>query len=104
MAIAQGATPYIMISIEGYDLTDAAALMVTIRTQTGRLDLDGSRVTVTSDGEDSLLTVHLSQDETLALYPNIAVVQVRWRDANGEAYTTEMAQISVANAIYREVI
>lgn len=104
MGIAQGATPYLMITVDGYDLTGAAAIMVTLRASSTCLNLDMERVTVTSDGQESLLVVHLTQEETLALSAVSATVQVRWRDAEDEAHTTEMARIDVASAIYREVI
>lgn len=104
MGIAQGATPYLMITIEGYDLTDAAAIMVTLRASGVNLNLDQERVTAAADEEGTLLVVHLTQEETLALTPATATVQVRWRDAADEAHTTEMAKIDVASAIYKGVI
>lgn len=104
MGIAQGATPYLMITVEGFDLTDAAAISVAIRGASRLLNLDQSRITATTDGTDSLLAVHLTQEETLSLAPTTATVQVRWRDAENEAHTTEMAQINVATAIYKGVI
>lgn len=104
MSIAQGATPYLMITVEGYDLTDAAAIFVTLRAVSRVVNLDLSRITVTTDGTDSLLAVHLTQEETLSMAPTTATVQVRWRDANNEAHTTGIAQIDVANAIYKGVI
>ncbi len=109
MGIAQGATPYLMITIAGYDLTDAAAVVVSLKVLTRvvvprQIDLDLTRITITSDGTDSLLAVHLTQEETLTLAPSKAAVQVRWRDANREAHTTQIAEFYVAPAIYKGVI
>lgn len=104
MGIAQGSTPYLMITVEDFGLTDAAAVSVTIRGVSRMMNLGQDRVTITSDGTDSLLVVHLTQEETLSLAPNTATIQVRWRDANDEAHTTEMAQINIATAIYKGVI
>lgn len=104
MGIAQGSTPYIMVTVEGYDLTDANAIMVTFKTDSGMVDLDRTRVTVTSDESESLLVVHLTQEETLALTPSRALLQVRWRDANDESHTTVAASIDVASALYKGVI
>lgn len=104
MGIAQGATPYLVITIEGYDLSDAAAVVVTLLDKKRVFNLNKNRVSISSNGSDSILTVHLTQTETLALMPNSVMIQVRWRDAGGEAHTTEMAQIDVATAIYRGVI
>ena len=104
MGIAQGATQYLMITVEGYDLSDAAAVFVTLKALSRVVNLDQTRITVTSDGNESLLVVHLTQEETLSLTPNTVTVQVRWRGANDEAHTTEMKQIDVATAIYKGVI
>jgi hypothetical protein len=104
MGIAQGATPYLMITVEGYDLTDAAAVSVAIRGVSRLVNLGQERVTITTDGTYSLLVVHLTQEETLSLAPTTATIQVRWRDAEDEAHTTEMAQINIATAIYKGVI
>ena len=103
MGIAQGATPYLMITVVGHDLSDADAVVVSLRTHQQAVDLDMSRVTVTTDGTDSLLTVHLTQEETLSLTPHSATIQARWRK-NGEAHTTEAAQIDVASCLYKGVI
>lgn len=103
MGIAQGSTPYLMLTILDFDLTDAA-VVVALKSIKTLLELSNDRVTVTSDGTDSLVTVHLTQAETLMLQPGTATVQVRWRDAQGEAHTTEKAQVSVADAIYKGVI
>lgn len=104
MGIAQGATPYLMITVEGFDLTDAATVFVTLRAVSRMVNLDLSRITITTDGTDSLIAAHLTQEETLSLYPSAATVQVRWRGANGEAHTTETAQIDIAAALYKGVI
>ena len=103
MGIAQGATPYLMITVVGHDLSDADAVVVSLRSRGGAVDIDTPRVTVTTDGEDSLLTVHLTQEETLTLTPSSAVVQARWRK-NGEAHTTEAARIDVASCLFKGVI
>lgn len=105
MGIAQGATPYLMINVEGHDLTGAAVIKVSLKAQARHIVLGLDRVTVTSDTKDSLLTVHLTQEETLSLIPSTATVQVRWRDgATDEAYTTEIARVDIATALYKGVI
>ena len=104
LGIAQGATPYLMITIEGFDLTDARAIKVTIKTPDRMINLDKDRVTVASDNNESLLVVHLTQEETLSLSPCAASVQIRWRDANNESHTTKMTQMYIYNALYKGVI
>ena len=104
MGLAQGTTPYVMVTVEGYDLTDANAIKVTFKTDNFQLDLDESRVTVTSNASESLLVVHLTQEETLAMTPVQALFQVRWRDANDESHITKVTRIDVASALYKGVI
>ena len=52
MGIAQGASPYIMVSVEGYDLTTAHGIMLAIETQQKTLLFNQNRVTVTGDGSE----------------------------------------------------
>ena len=102
--IAQGSTPYLLLQIDGYDLTGAEVIVVTIKSQTVRMNFESDRVRAVTDGTNSILTVHLTQEESLRLYPTSAAVQVRWRDADGEAYTTVTRSIDIASAIHKGVI
>lgn len=104
MGIAQGATPYLLITVEGYDLSDAVACTAAIKTGDMLLVLGLDRITITSDGTDSLLTVLLTQEETLSMTPTKALIQIRWRDPNERSHTTLAAQFDVASALYKGVI
>ena len=102
--IAQGSTPYLLLQIDGYDLTGAEVIVVTIKSQTVKMNFESDRVRAVTDGTNSILTVHLTQEESLSLYPTSASIQVRWRDADGEAYTTVIRNVDVASAIHKGVI
>lgn len=102
--IAQGSTPYLLLQIDGYDLTAAEAIMVSLKSQTLKMNFGSDRVRAVTDEQNSIVTVHLTQEESLKLFPVKASVQVRWRDAQGEAYATETMTIDVASAIHKEVI
>lgn len=103
--IGQGTTPYLQVAIEGYDLSDAEVIHVTIEQGTDKkMDLTGNRVTVEADEEGSVVTAHLTQEETLGLRKGFAELQVRWRDQYGEAYEIEVITINVLKALYKGVI
>lgn len=102
--IVQGTTPFLMLRIRGYDLSRAAVVLVTIFSGGKLYDFQGDRVTVTADGSDTLLMVHLTQEDTLALMPKTGRLQVRWRDGQNEAYATEIVPVDIGNVLRKEVI
>ena len=108
--VGQGTTPYLQVAIEGYDLSDAAVIHVTIEQGNPRqpdhklLDLTGERVTVVADEEGSVVTAHLTQEETLGLRQGFAELQVRWRDQYGEAFEIEVITVNILKALYKGVI
>ena len=87
MGIAQGATPYIMLFVECFDLTSAEGIILVLKTQEKTLLFNKERLTVTEDGNESLVLVHLTQKETLSISSGKAETQLRWRDESGENYT-----------------
>ena len=100
----QGTTPYLLLQIDGYDLTNAANIVVSLKYLTGVIDLGQDRLRVVSDGLNSIVAVHLTQEETLRLGPTNAEIQVRWRDPDGEAHATAKQNIDIAGAIHKGVI
>lgn len=52
MGIAQGATPYLMLLVEGFDMTAADGIMLTLKTQDKTLFFSGERVTTEWDGTE----------------------------------------------------
>lgn len=86
------------------DLTDAESIFVTLKQNATRIDLTGDRITVTADDGGSSLIVHLTQAETLAFKPLDVEIQVRWKDSDGEAYATQIAEYRLTKALYTEVI
>ena len=102
--IGQGTTPYIQYAINGCDLSDAAVIHLTISQGNQMLDLTGDRVIATCLNGNTVLTVHLTQEETLQFRKGNAQVQVRWRNNDNESYETDMININFMAALYREVI
>lgn len=103
--IGQGTTPYLQVAIEGYDMSDAVLVHVTIEQVAGKnLYLTGDRVTVEAGEEGSVVTAHLTQEETLGLKKGFAELQVRWKDQYGETYTIEPITVNILRALYKGVI
>ena len=102
--MGQGTTPYLQIAIDGYDMSGATAIVVTIEHGKHKLNLTDERVTVTANEEGSVVTVHLTQQETLAIDKGFAEIQVRWKDQYGDAFSTEILNVNVLKALYRGVI
>ena len=105
IVLSQGTTPYLSLLIRGYDLSNAGAIMLTIVSASGTLNLNAERITVTADFDgNSSLDVHLTQQETLGIAPGIATIQLRWRDSDGEAYATRQQKVNLLAALYKKVI
>lgn len=101
--IGQGTTPYLQIAVAGYDLNNSDVIYVTVTQGKKMLNLTGERISVVSDGTDSVVTAHLTQQETLMFDKGTATVQVRWKEEE-EAYSTEAVRLNFFEALYREVI
>ena len=102
--IAQGTTPYLQIAVAD-DLSDASVIYITIKQgRTGLMNLTGERISKTVENGVSVLTVHLTQEETLKLPEDIVYIQARWKNADLEAYETEVVRVRTAEALYKGVI
>lgn len=102
--IGQGTTPYLQLAINGCDLSDAAVIYLTISQGNLMLNLTDNRVVATCMNGNTVITAHLTQEETLQFRKGNAAVQVRWRNNDNEAYETDMININFMAALYREVI
>lgn len=102
--IAQGTTTALLLTVEGHDLTGAGRIVLTIKSKGEQLNLFEDRMKVSSDGTDSLVLVKLTQKETLRIPEYQAELQMRWRNADGEAFATEKCMVDVQGAIYNGVI
>lgn len=85
----QGSTPVLPIRLKDRDLTDAQAVIVTLRKDGRNHNFDLSRLAVVRDGDDSIILLHLREAETLAIAPGRVGIQLRWKDAGGEKHTTK---------------
>lgn len=101
----QGTTPYLLIRVKQRDLTGAQTIILTIRQGACPRDFGQGRISVLSvDESGTLLCVHLTQDETLALRPGAYEMQVSWIDAGGESRKTHIGTADVLRALHKGVI
>lgn len=94
-------TPTHELTVEGHDLTAADRVWVTYR-QGGRTwDLEPSSAELS--GEDTVLTVELTQEQTGALAVGTARVQVNWMEG-ARRNATEIAIVQVADNLMPRVV
>lgn len=99
----QGTTPTFLLTIAGYDLTDAA-VFVTLENGSKQITLSGQRLTVTCEAETTSIIFGFSQEETFRLPTGTMKCQVRWVDAMGDAYVTEAVNLTVEGVLLKKVI
>lgn len=102
--IGQGTTPYFQLAINGCDLENAAVIYLTISQGNQMLNLTGERVIATVMNGNTVLTAHLTQEETLMFRKGTAAVQARWRNNDNEAYETDIINVNFMAVLYKEVI
>lgn len=101
----QGTTPSYILTIPGFDLTEAT-VFVTLENGNKQFTLTGDRLTVTYDSTNEKTTIvfGFSQEETFQIPTGTMKCQVRWVDAEGEAYVTDAANLTVNSVLLKKVI
>lgn len=101
----RGTTPTFVLTVEGYNLVTDATVFVTFEQGNKELTKTGSdlALTATADG-NTIVTLTLSQEETLAFAVGRAEIQIRFIRSNNKAYATERKSIAVKEVLYEEVI
>lgn len=99
----QGTTPTILLTVKDRDLTDKS-VYVSFRFNGKQITKINDDMNITYTEPDTILAVMLSQQETLAFLPGTISVDVRWVDENGNAEGTNIATLSVSEAILKKVI
>ena len=94
-------TPTIELTVEGVDLT-AYDVLVSIGQSSRRIWVHGPDMS--ADGEDTVISVELTQEQSSRLREGTAKVQVNWLDLLGKRNATEVGEIMVReNLIEREL-
>lgn len=100
----QGTTPAYLVKVVGWDLTDKTVLVTLRDVRKEEVTKTGSDLTVTFDGENSLIAFKLSQEDTFALHVGKVELQVRFIGSNGNAYATDVVKVDQRNVLLKKVI
>ena len=100
----QGTTPALVLRVKNKDLTEATIFASISTGKTNVFTKTGSDLTVTTDDGDTLVVMTLTQNETLKLNAGDAEVQIRYVEADGNAWATTKAKLTVKDVIYKNMI
>lgn len=102
----QGTTPTIPIEIEGIDLTRAKIYLTIeeVKSKKQVTFVSGTDFTVEYDGRKTVGSIHLTQEQTLAINPGNCTVQARFIFPDGEAGATEDSSVYVNPVLLKGVI
>lgn len=99
----RGTTPDYILTIDGYDLS-GKTVFVTISQNGQKLTKTNSELSIATDESGSTIAFILSRRDTLRLKVGSAEVQVRFIDAGGTAWATEIATLTVSKVLLERVI
>ena len=99
----QGTTPALVLRVKDKDLTEAT-VFASIKDGSHIITKTGEDLIIAKDSDDTLVTVTLTQGETMKMDKGDAEVQVRYITADGNAYATKKARVTVNDVIYRSMI
>ena len=94
-------TPTVTVTVEGVDLTTSTVL-VTFQQRSNRLTVEGPSMEL--QGEDTVISVPLSQLQTGGFAEGSIEVQVNWLDGYGHRDATTVAAIQVERNLLAEVV
>ena len=94
-------TPTITLTVEGVDLTTSTVL-VTFQQRSNRLTVEGPSMAL--QGEDTVISIPLSQLQTGGFSEGSVEVQVNWLDGYGHRDATTVAAIQGECNLLAEVV
>lgn len=95
-------TPIEQLTVEGIDLS-TAEIYVTIKNDNKKLTFTGDRLDVEFDGNDTIIRLHLTQQESGSFAVGGLLVQVNWM-MDGERNATEVARLDVQGNLLNTVL
>lgn len=97
----RGTTPTIQITVNGIDLSDTHSVHVTIaQTGTKTKDFSGENIEI----EGQVISVWLTQEQSLSLRTGMLELQVNGLDALGRRWASAIQTVNVNTQLYGEVI
>lgn len=101
--IYRGTTPSITLDIAGVDLSDAAVwptVIVTVENGRNTFDVLRDKLTIAKTDNGCSVTLALTQAQTLLMHKlQRTLVQLRAKDAEGNAIATEIASVTVDDIV-----
>lgn len=101
--IYRGTTPSITLNITGVDLSDASVwptVIVTVENGRNAFDVNRDKLTIATADAGCSVTFALTQAQTLAFsVMRPTYVQLRAKDAVGDAIATETASVAVEDIV-----
>ena len=102
--VRRGTTPTLALLVKHHDLS-GCAIFVTVRQKSNISTKTGDDIMMAYEEEEgTMLTVTLTQEETLALGEGTANVQVRWINSEGVAKATNVEMLDIKKILLEEVI
>lgn len=99
----RGTTPTLYLELDTeLDLSNLAEMWVTFKSPT--VEITKTLSEVAFDSETNVITVTLSQNETLQLFNGKADVQVRLRTNDDLAYATDIVDVEIGRILKEGVI
>lgn len=99
----RGTTPTLYLELDTeLDLSNVAEMWITFKSPT--VEITKTLNEVAFDAETNVITVTLSQDETLQLYNGKADVQVRLKTSDDLAYATDIVDVEIGRILKEGVI
>ena len=99
----RGTTPTLYLELDTeLDLSNLAEMWVTFKSPT--VEITKTLSEVAFDSETNVITVILSQNETLQLFNGKADVQVRLRTNDDLAYATDIVDVEIGRILKEGVI
>ena len=100
----QYTTPTIQLLVKGVDLTAADDVWVTFADRTRAIILTLDSPTVAASGDDTQVSVTLTQAQTAQFIANtLSDVQVNWMDDSAR-YATDIASVNVYENLLKEIL
>lgn len=99
----RGTTPTININVTGETFA-GATLYVTIEQGALEITKTNDDLTVTVDGNNSVVSVFLTQEETLQFVQGNARIQIRWITSDGTAKASPIKNIIINPILLEGVI